>query len=185
MRKGQKRPATSYLSSARNLSQWAPSLKRYAKRKTLTPAEKAAITRKENILKHYNLASFKPLTSAQARIAKRQGLLEEKQGVRGIYLRNSAPGAKVTISKGKISVRSNGHTIRYVRVSPPDPVDIVQAADEAFSHKGKITVWLWTRSGRASAGFRSLRQFAAHVMAAFAAYKDTDEWINGVAWLEE
>jgi hypothetical protein len=184
--KGQ-RPAASYSSSAKALSQWAPSLKKYAHRKRLTRWEKAAISRKEKILRHTE--NLHPLTKQQARAAKRAGIPIVGKGIRAVRLRNTASGAKIRIKDGKLVVGSNGRAWNYVPVDPPNEENLAAAADDVMENEPYdeeteyIQVNLWTTSGRANAGYASAELFEEDISKALSKYKDNPEnFILGIAW---
>lgn len=211
----------SYIKSAKKLSKLAPTLAKYSGRKyradalkgKLSAGAKAAITRKEKLLRHAENLHY--VSKAQYKRAKKLGIAAEG-GIQAVKLRNTEPGAKIRIDKKHgLRVGTNGRTITYKRVVPPDLENMLDAAAEVFGEeyiayededdedndieiveynkptrkirrkKAHVTVWLWTIHGRASRGFRSLKLFAEDIAKAFEAYKNQEDWILGIAWLRE
>jgi len=132
-----KRSTESYLSSARSLVPFAPGLKKYKRRKTLKPAEKGAITRKENALA-FHTDKLVPVSKQLARqlkdqlfVPKRRVYDEEtdqyryeegqgRQGIRAIELRNTGMDAKIHKVKDDMIVTSNGRTFLYWKLDRED-----------------------------------------------------------------
>lgn len=205
------RSAASYIKSAEKLAKLAPSLAKYttkefkknAREGKLSPAAKAAITRKEKLLRHTE--NLHPLTEKQYKQAKKLGI-DAGHGLRAMRLRNTEDKARIRITKDGLKVGTNGRTIRYEIVEPPELDALIDAAARAFGaeyevYEGEgeddtdeidvqegsanVTVWLWTIAGRASRGFRSLALFIEDISKAFQAYTNQLDWIRGIAWLRE
>lgn len=221
-RKGAPRSALSYYKSAKKLAKLAPSLEKYttkemlkrAKQGKLSPAAKAAITRKEKLLRHTE--NLHPISKAEYKKAKKLGIAAGK-GLQAVRLRNTDEKAKVRVTKDGLKVGTNGRAITYEIVEPPELENLIDAAARAFNEeleieydddgeertievvrygkeskkitrrkkKYNVTVWLWTIAGRASRGFRSLELFIEDISKAFEAYKQQADWIRGIAWLKE
>jgi hypothetical protein len=126
-----KRSTADYLASARKNSIFAPSLRKYKRRKKLKPAEKGAITRKENALKgSYNL---KPLTKKQAR--KMRDVLYAP-GVAAIQLSNTGEEVKIHVTEDKnMFVTTNGRTWVYWHLSELKRIEYDQLLDEGYSEE--------------------------------------------------
>jgi hypothetical protein len=130
-KKRQGRPIQSYLESARELSKFIPALKKYKRRKTLKPQEKAAITRKEKIVRYTDYLI--PVTKKQARelkdhlfqpetiikTGKRRGQTQRHKGIQAIQLRNTGADTRI-ISGGKnLLIASNGWLWAYWHIPIP------------------------------------------------------------------
>lgn len=195
-RRKQKRPVTDYLQSAKSLSKFAPALKKYSKRKTLKPQEKAAIARKEKILRYAH--HLIPVSKKTAR--KLKGKLFAP-GIRAVQLNNTSDHAKVAVVNKELFVTSNGRDWLYWDVEGAKPADMKRAATQAFTnvrdafpiekiaalvHKAfrKPTtreVYLWTAQGRVGQGFESLKQFLRWFNREYHGYSQPEKWINGIA----
>lgn len=189
----------------------APSLKKYTSKKyradalagKLSPAAKAAITRKEKLLRHTE--NLHRLNKREYKKAKKLGIAAGK-GLQAVRLRNTEDAAKVRVTKHGLRVGTNGRSITYEIVEPPELDNLIEAAARAFGAeyevfegegeddtdeidvtegKANVTVWLWTIAGRASRGFRSLALFIEDISKAFQAYTNQADWIRGIAWLKE
>lgn len=209
--KSRPRTAKSYIAAAKKLSALAPSLKKYttkefqaqARKGIIPAAAKAAIARKEKLLRHTE--NLHPLTKKQYKAAKKLGITAGN-GLQAMRLRNTEDKARIRVTKDGLKVGTNGRTITYVVVEPPELESIIAAAAEAFggeyeTYEGddenpeeidvtndgdyNVTVWLWTIAGRASRGFRSLALFIEDISKAFQAYTNQLDWIRGIAWLRE
>lgn len=187
MRKGKPRSNASYIRAAKKLAEFAPSLQKYAKRRTiggkLTAAEKAAIARKEKALRHTE--NLHKLTPKQFKLAKKLGIAG--RGISALRLRNTAPGSKIRITKEGVTVGSNGRRVRYV-LAEANLGAIGDAAAAVFAREtatNRVTVWLWTSAGRASRGYRSENLFMQDMAESFGKYQDQEDWIEGIAYIEE
>lgn len=126
-----KRATESYLESAKLLAPFVPSLRRYKRRKTLKPWQKAHIARYENWLR-FQLGELKPVTKKQAKEFKNELYKPETQvkkgknkgsfvrhgGVQAVRFRNT--GAKIklkNLNKDTFVMNSNGRTWLYWRLN--------------------------------------------------------------------
>jgi hypothetical protein len=197
----QKRTASSYVESAKKLAKFAPALRKYKRRKTLTRWEKGAITRKEKLLQ-YHTEHLIPVTKKFARELKEQLFAP---GVRAIELRNTAPNAKVRKVKQDLMVTSNGRTWLYWRLDREDvkskrgmkkaaeaafnmqfPIErVAELAGIAFEKLKPLAIHLWAPSGRVGRGFESLKQFNMWLAENWSAdrYSQQEKWVNGIAIL--
>ena len=172
------------MQSAKRLAQFAPSLRKYRRRKTLNRWEKAAIARKENKLKFTD--QLFPLTATQSKKLKDKDALVGG-GIRAIRLRNTAAGASVRVARNKIEVKSAGRQWFYITIDPPDG-DLLAAAAERIYAEGRrrkkvTTIYIWTVQGRANLGSRSERIFVEEIAARMAAYDfDPNAFIIGLAY---
>lgn len=126
MSRANKRSVAEYLTAAKAMSVYAPSLKKYARRQTnLTQWEKSAIARKENILRYaYNL---QPVSKKQAKDLKdvlfkfrtvikkgpNKGKYVEHGGIRAIQLSNTGEKVRLNIVNKNLLVTTNGRTWVY------------------------------------------------------------------------
>jgi hypothetical protein len=108
----QKRTAQSYLASAAKLRPFAPALKKYRRRKTLSPQEKGAISRKEKLLQ-FHTQHLIPVSKKLARELKNQLFAP---GVRAVELRGTSANAKMRRVGKDMLVTSNGRTWLYWRL---------------------------------------------------------------------
>lgn len=123
-----KRGTDSYLASVKKLAAFAPALKKYKRRKALNQWEKAAISRKENVLKFaFNL---QPVSKKQARQLKDQlfryqtiiksgpnkGRHIEHGGIRAIQLSNTGEKVSIKVINKNMFVTTNGRTWVYWRL---------------------------------------------------------------------
>lgn len=195
------RSTESYLYSADNLSKIVPSLKKFAKRKTLKKSEKATITRREKQLK--NIPFLQPVTPKQAKqLGRRKMFLP---GVQAIQLRgvDTDKGDKFKINRyGDIEVtKATGQrwiywaldrkTVRSrpgMREAGKDVFDkklpIEKVADitaEAFQKYHIQEVRLWAHAGIVGEGFHSLKQFILWVNEKWnqGRYVSTRQFANG------
>lgn len=174
MSRRKKRLTSDYIASAKRLAKFAPSLKRYGHRLTLTRYEKSAIARKEKILRKVD--QLIPVTKKQARLLK--GDLYAP-GIRAIQLRNTSAHAKIKVKEDLI-VTSNDRTWVYWKIDKETArtkKDLAAVAKEAFEAKlfpiekvsklaeiafkklKPISVALWTKYGRADAEFTDFKVF--------------------------
>lgn len=196
----QKRQTSDYVSAAKRLAKFAPSLKKYKRRKTLTRWEKAAITRKEKLLRYAD--HLIPVTKAQAKELKAELYAP---GVQAIQLRNTGAHTRIRKVKKDLLVTSNGRTWLYWRLERETvktkrgmkkaakeafnmqfPIEQIAAlAKVAFAELEPIAVYLWAPSGRVGQGFESLRQFEQWLYDNWNSgrYTHTEKWVNGIALL--
>lgn len=106
-----KRPTDEYLQAAKRLAQIIPSLKKYKKRKTLKPAEKSAIARREKQLRYAD--HLIPLSPKQYESLKHQAIAP---GIHALQLRNTSPDAKFRMVGRDFIVTSNGREFLYWRL---------------------------------------------------------------------
>lgn len=195
-----KRPTQDYLASAKRLAKFAPSLKKYRRRKTLSPAEKAAIRRKENALRFADhLIPLNKKQYAQLRD------YTPGPGIHAVQLRNTGSHTKINFVKDNMFVTSNGRTYLYWKLSRGDvksksgmktaaqkafdmqfPVEqIAELAHKAFEELEPIAVYLWAPAGRVGQGFASLRQFLTWLYENWntGRYTNQEKWVNGIAIL--
>jgi len=179
------RTVDNYLTTAKNLATFAPSLRKYGRRKTLSRWEKSAITRKQNLLKHTD--RLFPITKRQARAIENKDMIVGN-GIRAISLRNTADDAEIHIRKGQLVIHSGDRTFNTFNVSPANIDNLIETAELLFDRFGnrRVTVWLNTKAGRADRGFRSLPLLINYLVGQFAQYaRDTEQWIFGWQYLVE
>lgn len=126
-----KRPASSYLESVKRLIKFAPGLAKYKRRKTLKPSEKAAIARKENILRYHT----EHLVPVSKKLSKELKPVMFAPGIRAVELRNTSPGATIRQVGKDMTVTSNGRTWLYWRLDREDvttKAGMSKAAAKAF-----------------------------------------------------
>ena len=191
------RPVNSYLKAVDKLAAFAPSLRKYKRRKKLNRWEKAAITRKEKII-----GSTENLFAVSAR--QRKAMSKETRsaiigkGVRAVRLRNTSSKATLRITRGEITTEERIKTkkkgkrrvrkIRYISVRPDLDV-LIEKAIELFDRAERrsqiMTVWFWLDTGRAAGGFRSLRLLLEKLNDSWIPYALTQERFRGYAVLTE
>lgn len=140
------RDVASYLESAKELAKFIPALKKYKKRKRLTRWEKAAISRKENIVRYTDYLI--PVTKKQARelkdilyspqttvkTGKNRGKIIYHHGIQAIQLRNVGKDARIIKKVDQhIFVVSNGRTWVYWRLPNTRPKTIAKYGEQAFT----------------------------------------------------
>lgn len=207
-RKKPNRTVQEYIEAAKRLAKFAPSLQKYKRRKTLTKYEKSAIARKEKILRYVD--HLVPLTKQQARKMKDQLFAP---GIRAIQLRDTSPGARIEKINKDMIVTSNGRTWLYWKLEKLDTQNwkrkrktvfgeaaqtYFQESIEAFPIEKierlvkhafkkipkKKQIHLWTKSGRVAKGFTGINAFMDWLLSEHVrAYRNTDEWVNGIAIL--
>lgn len=168
-----------YLRSASKLKKFVPSLEKYTGKKKLTAQEKSAIARAEKKVRE--AGRLIPLTPLQAKRLKDKSALAGN-GIRAVRVDNTQDGARVYVDKkGNLKIKSGGRTIQYVSADFPDGV--MAAAEKVFAKNRRATVWLWLKAGRANKASRDEADFARYIMSKLQAYKETDQWILGIAYL--
>jgi hypothetical protein len=195
-----KRTTDEYLQSAKRLAKFAPSLRKYKRRKTLTRYEKSAIARKEKILRYSD--HLIPLTKNQAKDLKTQLFAP---GVRAIQLRNTETHARIKRVRDDLIVTSNGRTWVYWKLEREDvktkkgmkkaaekafemqfPIEqIAELARKSFDELAPLAVYLWAPSGRVGEGFQTIKQFLNWLYDNWNAgrYTHQEKWVNGIAIL--
>lgn len=209
-----KRPTASYIEAAKELAIFAPSLKKYKRRKTrLTPHEKAAIARVENLLSFTsNLVPLKPKEAKKFkdewvevhRVIKKG----KNKGQSRIYrfpalqLGNTGKIEKIQKRDGNLTLRSNNRQWIYQHVSETTPQNIkksaqaafeqtpafellsaVQLAQKAFNNPTTKAVYLWTTQGRVGEAFLNFDEFNRWLFERYRKYKNTNEWVKGISIL--
>jgi hypothetical protein len=175
-KKGPKRSTEDYLASAKRLSPLVPGLRKYRRRKTLKPAQKGAIARRERQLK--NIPYLFPVTKKQKKqLGKGKMFLP---GVRAIQLRGVQEDAKIKIGKlGDIFITYkerhwiywslDRETVRSRKgmrksgeaaFSKMFPIEkISEMAAEAFARSDVKEVRLWAHAGIVGDSFEDLPAF--------------------------
>lgn len=196
MSKKNHRSTEDYLKSAKELAKFAPSLKKYRRRKRLTRYEKAAISRKEKLLKY--ASELIPVTEKQAKALKNELFAP---GIRAIQLRNTGGKAKIRVVKKDLMITTNGRTWIYWKLDKFDETSIAFAGDIAFNQirqafpiekiaelAGKAfkniktkEVYLWAKSGRVGEGFLDVESFMEWLGESYGGYNDPSSWVNGIA----
>lgn len=149
-----RRPLESYLDSAKQRARFMPGMKKYAKRKTLKPSEKAAITRAERKLPYTDYLI--PVKGEKLRTLKRAGILYTpettiKKGpnagkivrhspINAVQFRNTAKDAAIEqVNDEQLMVKSHGRPWVYqfvdALVTPQGramPGPMKDAAEDAF-----------------------------------------------------
>lgn len=181
-----------YLKAARKLSKFSPSLEKYKGAKELTPAQKAAIRKKMDVLRHTeNVFALSP---AQAKKLKKDALLGS--GVNAIRLRNTGPNTKIRVrADGSLQVTSSGRKWFYMPVGS-DEIDLLQAAEKAFS-QGAKQVHFWTVAGRVGTGSLDIEDFNFQLRSRYMQYLTATEgktkadgteygdWLLGIAYTND
>lgn len=173
-----------YINAVKQLGAFAPSLKKYKRRKKLNRWEKAAISRKVNYFEK-NIQSAEilhPLSAAQAKA------LSDKTpivggGFRAVKLRNTNKDATIRIVNGRLRVRSSGRTFNYVSVSPVEVDAFISAAESIMNGNKRPTIYLWFRQGRATGGSKIPQEIFQSIVNFFQQYKHSGEFILGLAYL--
>lgn len=207
----QKRSVAEYVASAKNLSSLVPSLRKLAKRKRLSPIEKARITRRERQLK--GIPDIFQVTARQAKKLKGQLLFP---GVQGIQLRGVTPKAKIAFKGKNLTIEDNGRKWIYWHLSRATvrskrkfkaagkqafqhqfPIELVaELAAEAFKKLNVVQVNLWAHAGIVGDPHHTLNEFVQWVnekwsagryirTSQFGGDSDPGKWINGIAVLLE
>lgn len=186
------RPDSSYVDAAKRLAPFAPSLSKYKRRKRLNRWEKAAIARKENLLR--NVDNLVPVTKKQAEILGRDKLWQAKegaglQGIRAIRLSNvnfeqGVQQVRITKKEG-LQVISGKRLWTYVPVKP-DIQSLADAGAELFKlYDNQIAIAIWTVKGRGAQSLGDLSEWLQFLVERFNTYKDPDDWCLGVAWVPD
>lgn len=205
------RTVADYLASAKRMAPFAPSLRKYCRRKTLSPQEKSAITRKEKILRTaYNL---KPVSK---KLAKELKASLYAPGIRAVQFNNISPHAKIRRIKKDVLIESNGRDWLYWKLPDTSRQEFEDAAEDlfgeddendeqveqriietfdiekleklakrAYQHPFVKTVHLWTKQGRVGEGFNTIGEFMQWLYHEYSKYQDTERWVNGIAFLLE
>lgn len=181
-----------YLKAAKELARFAPSLEKYKTAKQLSPAQKGAIKKKMDILRHTE--NVFNLTPAQARKLKGEALLGS--GVNAIRLRNTGPDTKVRVRKdGSLIVTSSGRKWYYIPTGT-DEIELLQAAEKAFEG-GAVQVHFWTVAGRVGTGSLDIEDFNFQLKGRYMQYlsasegkqtkggKDYADWLLGIAYTHD
>lgn len=166
-----------YAELVKTLKSFDADYKKYARRKTFKPAERAAITRRARKISWLKSKNFVPLTKAQARRIPKAARADNK--IPGIILR-SAPGAKIkrVATDGTLYLEVNGRNWIY----KPLPITRIigsgdlygeqqdalidaftDAAREAFD-AGARQVHLWTAMGRSAEGYGDFAGFEKFIV---------------------
>lgn len=205
------RSIESYLSSAKELSNLVPRLKKYRRRKTLSKYEKYSISKAERTL--HGVTYLHPVTKQQAKRLKKKLFAP---GIRAIRLRGVPPEAKIKIGKkGDLEIKYNEiewvywsldrdtvRSKRGMRKAGTDafekqfPIEkISDMATTAFNKMHVQGVSLWTHGGRSDAVFDDLPAFIRWVNEKWSAgrYMRTNQygelqdssdpglWVSGLA----
>jgi hypothetical protein len=197
-KKGPKRSTEDYLASAKKLAPLVPGLKKYRRRKTLKPGQKAAIARRERQLK--NIPYLFPVTKKQKRqLGKGKMFLP---GVRAIQLRGVQEDAKIKIGKlGDIFIsykerrwiywsldRETVRSRRGMRKAGESafakmfPIEkVAEMAAEAFARSDVKEVRLWAHAGIVGDSFEDLPSFIRWVNEKWnqGRYMGTQERLSG------
>lgn len=210
-RRKAKRSDADYILSAQKFKTLVPSLRALAKRKRLTPIEKARITRKEKILK--GVPDIFPVSKQQA---KKLGDQVFATGVQGIQLRGVPRDAKIDFKGKDITVEHGGRKYLYWHLSRATvrsrigmrnagrrafeqrfPIELVsELAETAFKQGGVVQINLWAQAGIVGDPHHTLSEFVQWVNAKWSAGRyvrtsihggdsDPGQWVNGIAILLE
>jgi hypothetical protein len=194
--KKNKREVASYIEAAKRLAVFAPSLRKYKRRKRLNRWEKASISRKENVLKFAH--NLHPINKRQARKLKEKLFAP---GIQAIELRNTSEHAKVAFVRDDLFITSNGRTwlywdlnkftktalahageIAFHQVRQAFPIEkIAELAERAFKKPKTKEVYLWATSGRVGDGFYTLEEFMDWLAESYGGYNEPQNWIRGLA----
>lgn len=185
------RSITSYLESARRMARIIPKMKKFSRRKKLTPEDKISISHYEKRTRH--TAELDPVSekfmSEVDKVARhvtgsrKARVTFPVSGVRAIKLKNiekpeqydkkgNLIGTKGVIKVIKratdygmnISVKYQNNYSRFYKCvyTGADYAAQVAAAEQLFN-EGAIAVYFWINHGRSSAGFRNLKTFKAAI----------------------
>lgn len=188
----------SFIESARSIAKYAPALKKYKKtalKTKLTPSQKGAITRKENLLRYAH--HLIPLKGKAARELKPKWFAP---GIQAIQLDQTNDDAKLHYVNKQLFITQNGRTWLYWSLDT-DPQSMKRGAEKAFGNVrdafpmeriadlvGKAfrrattrEVYLWAASGRVGQGYMSLKQFLRWFNRAYGGYSETHKWVMGIA----
>ena len=180
-RKSRAKPVGPYLKAIQANKRFAPSLQRLSRRKTLTPAEKALVSRMANRVRHAGNPAA--LSRQQARALKNKSVMIGG-GIRAVSLRAVEPGDQISIEHGELVVKKNGRKWVY-RPVPPTATDLIDTGESAFEDDLAFQVNLWTVKGRAGGGAKDIDQWYEIISEAFTSYVQIDEWLLGIAILVE
>lgn len=185
-------PEKEYIRTARKLSKFAPSLEKYKDARQLSPAQKAAIRRKMDLLRHTE--NVFALTPAQAKKLGKEALLGS--GVNAIRLRNTGPNTKIRVrADGSLQVTSSGRKWFYIPTGSGE-IELLQAAEKAFE-QGAAQVHFWTVAGRVGTGSLDLEDFNFQLKSRYMQYlgasegktkkdgSDYADWLLGIAYTND
>lgn len=179
-KKGSNRPE--YLDIVRLISDVAPVLKKYKKRKKLRPQEKAAITRfwnNYNKIEHRDL--MVPISKRQYKTLKDKSSII-KGGFRAARFNNLSEDASVHVQGGHYVIKSSKRHWIYHEV-PLDFREFKSHAVRIFARGKVVSLHVWTNKGRAAHGYYSTAQlFPALETLYFARYSEIGEWLLGYAY---
>lgn len=195
-----KRSDESYIESARNMSEVVPAFEKYKrvhkKRTKLNNGEKAAIRKKEDVLKY-----AKHLVPIKGEKRRKQWKNQfYAPGVAAVNLENITDDATVTLVRKDLIVTNNGRTWLYWSLDTDAPAmkkgardaftqpaqifpmeAIAKLVEKAFKRPTTKEVYLWAKAGRVGHGFLSLKSFLYWFNKAYGGYTEQDKWVNGIA----
>lgn len=169
---------------ARELRAWFPQLKKYRKRKTLSAAEKAAISRYQKTKADPVLRHAVPLTAAQARSLGKKALAGG--GMRAVLLEGHGKDSYLTIRNGVPVIRSGQRTTNILETAIDYDAMMLEARAIVDANPGKqVRFWLWTVRGRGrqSMSLKQLQKRLALVF--FTRYSPTgepEEYLKGLQY---
>lgn len=185
-----------YLRLARDLKSVAPSLKKYTRRKTLKPAEKAAIKRAFN---HYQEASrggkIVPAHPNQVRSLDNREIVRQGNGIYGFKMANYDPtrGDEIHVRNGHLELKQPKIGTWRFEKQPPDETRVYNRVLEIWQENQKPTdVAIWSGAGWFKAQHLdapdTAEMAASEISAFIARYRVTDpnfeNWFEGLAILE-
>lgn len=146
MSRRSKRDLESYLEAVKERYRFFPSLKKYLKRKRLNRWEKAAIARKEKLLRYTD--HLIPVSKKQQKelkdilyqpetiikSGKNKGKIVRHKAIPAVQLRNTGRDVRIHKIVGRnIFVQSNGRTWVYWRLPKTDPKTMKKYGEAAFT----------------------------------------------------
>lgn len=203
MSRRQKRPTNEYLAAAKRLAKFVPALRKYKRRKTLKPSEKAAIARREKQLRYTD--HLIPVNKKLAKKLKKQLVAP---GVSAVQLRNTGKHTTIHSVNRDMMVTSNGRTWLYWTLdrdkvsnrkkfedAAEDAFDnefpterIAELARKAYTELRPMAVYLWAPTGRVGRGFDDFPAFQLWLyenwnQGSGLGQSRPENWINGLAIL--
>ena len=180
-----KQHTADYLRIAKELRRWFPQLKKYAKRKSLSPAEKAAISRYKKTKASLELRDAIPITKAQAKSLGKRALAGG--GMRAILVDGYGRDVKMRVRNGIPVLYSGNRTTNMVETEITQEAMWEAAYAIATEHKPRrVRFWLWNVKGRGKQGM-SLDKLRERLSLIFARgyggpVKTPDEYLKGLMY---
>lgn len=188
----QSRTVQEYVEIAKRLSIYAPGLKKYKRRKKLSPQEKAAISHKLKLLRYTQ--NLIPISKKTAKELK--GLLAP--GIQAIPMLGVGENATVERVSKDMILTTNGRTYILWQLKQVTTKSMKKAAEKIFSpsfdlealaklaerafQKFKvIRIQLWSEHGIVGDTFRTLNEWVQWLYESYQQYQNVERWVNGIA----